>query len=658
MRLTFLCVLVACGDRKPVTAPITAPMPAPVVEPATPPVTSPHTGGVQLVATTDRGDAALSVDNHGAVRLWPALDGSIEPVVVHAAAPKQLALARDGTGLVAAILDDAGGVELIRFDARGGLRGRAKLPPDPAAEDVVFARGHAVVRRSDESLARFDLRGIARGVLMADAGHRIVSIATRRDRVIAGVGATAATHVRFVTDTFAWEPAIALPVPLVDLALAPGHRRIAGYAEDTAAKIIELAPSVRLLGSVRPKLHPMFPRKGGPAAAPEPAIVGFVDDDHVVTSGPGLRWAAAPTWNIMERDQRHPDSHAAIGDVVIAGSSAGLMLESQLATRYLGYRALGGEAILDGARVLATGSREVFWLDDQLRSTRVTKDSDLYQPPGPPPSVEFALDDSHLLLTQTQSYDSKAKQRVLIHDVQTKQSVEIGMLDHGHSYNAFDRGTNVFAVRVDPLVQRFRIDSPTTATHLRPLAGAADSILPIFLTDPAKANGIVAVVAPTTPHVKLFADGPGTAPIAARKVPIPSGRVIAVDRAANVYVTTRDALHVLHPDGSPPERLAIAGVWFARVSEDGQALALLLGRHSVALFDRAGTERWRVRVEAARKLAFRDGAVVVGTESGLVSLDVRTGARIAAVCGWGFGLYEGSDLAMAPNVPSACADGR
>jgi hypothetical protein len=96
MSRVVCAVALACacgkGDEQP---------PAPVdhaaeVEPRPPALVAPHSGGIQLVALIDTGDAALTVDDFDQLRLWPSLDGNREPIVVRAAAPKQIALGRDG----------------------------------------------------------------------------------------------------------------------------------------------------------------------------------------------------------------------------------------------------------------------------------------------------------------------------------------------------------------------------------------------------------------------------------------------------------------------------------------------------------------------------------------------------------------------------------
>jgi hypothetical protein len=97
----------ACSGRDPVPLHPPAVVASPIAEVAiTAAVPAPHGGRIDLVAITDRGDAALTSDSFSELRLWPTLDGSKEPIVVHGPRAMQLALGRDGDRLCAAILDD------------------------------------------------------------------------------------------------------------------------------------------------------------------------------------------------------------------------------------------------------------------------------------------------------------------------------------------------------------------------------------------------------------------------------------------------------------------------------------------------------------------------------------------------------------------------
>src|SRR5258708_5331563 len=111
-RLALVCLVVCGGCDASARQPAAV---SPAAARAPMPLAAPHGGQIEVIAITERGDAALTVDSFSEIRLWPTLDGTHEPVVVHGPDPRQLALGRDRDGLVAAILDGAGGVEILRF---------------------------------------------------------------------------------------------------------------------------------------------------------------------------------------------------------------------------------------------------------------------------------------------------------------------------------------------------------------------------------------------------------------------------------------------------------------------------------------------------------------------------------------------------------------
>ena len=110
-----------------------APTPAP---PPPPPVTAPHGSEIIALATTVDGGAVVSADRLGGIRLWTALDGTREPVVIRGTAPRELALWRDSDGFAVATLDAAGGVQVIRTTATGSVRGRATVSGGAAAHQI------------------------------------------------------------------------------------------------------------------------------------------------------------------------------------------------------------------------------------------------------------------------------------------------------------------------------------------------------------------------------------------------------------------------------------------------------------------------------------------------------------------------------------------
>lgn len=152
----------------------------------------PHVAAITLVSVDPSGTAALTRDNSGSVRLWPALDGSREPLIVPIRDPRAMALSERGEGWTLALLDAAGGARIVGVDASGEMEPLASLPPtDPLADIMVLPGGEQLIAvgsdhvirlldRKGSELARLDSPGLRpaslRVAMQAEGGPRIVAL--------------------------------------------------------------------------------------------------------------------------------------------------------------------------------------------------------------------------------------------------------------------------------------------------------------------------------------------------------------------------------------------------------------------------------------------------------------------------------------------------
>jgi hypothetical protein len=153
----------------------------------------PHSGAISLVVLDPLGRGALTRDLVGGVRLWPALDGSREPLVVPIRDPRGMALASDDAGgWTLALLDAAGGARIVGVDASGKMQPLASLPPTELLADMVVLPGgrRIVAVGSDHILRLLDHRGAElsrvdqpglrpaslRLAALAEAGPRVVAV--------------------------------------------------------------------------------------------------------------------------------------------------------------------------------------------------------------------------------------------------------------------------------------------------------------------------------------------------------------------------------------------------------------------------------------------------------------------------------------------------
>src|SRR3569832_140727 len=96
----------SCGSRPGWRRSMLAPAPERI------PVGVPHGGFINHVAVTEPGDAAVSLENIGGLRLWPTLDGSREPVPFTVNGAAAVALSPAGKELLVGVRDEAGAVQL------------------------------------------------------------------------------------------------------------------------------------------------------------------------------------------------------------------------------------------------------------------------------------------------------------------------------------------------------------------------------------------------------------------------------------------------------------------------------------------------------------------------------------------------------------------
>lgn len=130
-----------------------------------------HTSNIDKVAISSDGRAVLTRDQIGGTRLWPALDGSAEPIVIPVQGPQQFSVARRAKGgLVVATVDAAGGATIFEVGPDGEITEAGVLAPFaplfgiyalPGGERLLaLFRDHSIrlLDRSAKELARFEER--------------------------------------------------------------------------------------------------------------------------------------------------------------------------------------------------------------------------------------------------------------------------------------------------------------------------------------------------------------------------------------------------------------------------------------------------------------------------------------------------------------------
>ncbi|MEM7153586.1 MAG: hypothetical protein AAF799_12140 [Myxococcota bacterium] len=127
-----------------------------------------HTSNIDMVAISSDGAAALSRDQIGGTRLWPALDGSREPLPIPVQGPQQFSVQPRGDGFTVAVVDSAGGAKIFDVDEQGEVAELGALAPFqplfgiyvlPGGERALaLFRDHSIrlVDRTAQELFRFE----------------------------------------------------------------------------------------------------------------------------------------------------------------------------------------------------------------------------------------------------------------------------------------------------------------------------------------------------------------------------------------------------------------------------------------------------------------------------------------------------------------------
>lgn len=119
-----------------------------------------HSGNIDEVVLDPTATAALSRDAAGGLRLWPALDGSLEPQSVPIANPRSMAVLVAGEAFVVLAVEASGGARFVSVRSDGHAKDLAALPPfNPILEVVAVRGGRFAALMRDGSIHVFDTKG-------------------------------------------------------------------------------------------------------------------------------------------------------------------------------------------------------------------------------------------------------------------------------------------------------------------------------------------------------------------------------------------------------------------------------------------------------------------------------------------------------------------
>jgi hypothetical protein len=598
----------------------------------------PHSANIREVAATEQGDAAVSVDTIGGVRVWPALDGSSEPVAISVPAPMQLAIASTAGEVTVGVLDQAGSAHVLRIGRDGVVRGNTEVAGDVPITQLVAAGDRLLALRADQSIEELDASGAVRTRLVADPGDRIAGLAVRTGGVLAVLAADdgTASSARWI-DHGRWGARVKLPgaVAPESVALSPSHRWLAAAeASSHQMFVYDL--------SVQPALATTTAIQMQPGEA-----TGFVDDHELAALSP-LQWwtigsASADPWAVTTPASPATIAGAAANGVVIAPSGPELALLTPTSTRYLGWAEMNPSiaTVVGDGIAIATSGTHYAWLDRSLVERRA---GDLHEENV----FGMPIDDRHVLVQHPVTSGRDVK---LVDFDHPDRSLMIGHFDDVYRLGFAPRTQDLF-LEDGTMLHRFRLDLAHDAvTELPGTKRVSENFQ--FEVDPAAVGGALAIAwaleEGNRTRIDELRDEGGK--LVRKKLRVLHGFVASVDAHGGVWWRDQPGGPIHHGNVTLPAAPAV-------VPDHAGLTALETDGTTLALYAADGTERWRVPAWRVTTVAFTadDRQVLVHGLGGVVLLDAATGERVAAACGWQFGLRDHAPAVSVPGSASVCED--
>jgi outer membrane protein assembly factor BamB len=621
-------------------------------------IEAPHGGNITELAVTADGTAAISADELGGIRIWPKLDGSIEPREVELAHPRQLALARDPRGFLIAMVDDVGGLVLQVIDRDGLTLQRAVLGPEPGFAGVVMTDRGPLAWKRDHRVVRVAADGSVRADLPAGAGQRILAVTVAGPRAVAVIESS--------------DPSTGNPVRRARWLTIGDKLAWGGWIDgtDDITTAIALSPSGKLLASlVGAQLGGLIrviviDTATGTLVANEPAPgtlgIGFADDDHVAVGSTGsVGWidlanvkprpqsptpVALPSHGTAQAGTAQADPAQALlatgGGRAITVNNGELLIATRTSTEFLGY-ALQTPAVAAGApegRVLIALGDTLALLDRQLHATTAP---DLAIPPASTLGALVWLAGNEWLVETSRVNDGVTQ--VALVDVASHKTLPVRSKLPIVQQLRHDRSTQLVTLSFGDAPEvlhhepgQLRLDH--VATLPKGVGFERAQLVPVT---PALAGGTQLVVVQTRDRLALRWVRDARALDQGTAITI-DGSIAGVDAAAHVFVWQNDPQGVLElavfADGKQIGKLPTDGPVALWPDPQGTQL-VLVSQRSVALVALDGTRRWLKPLQGVSEaLWLDDGTLAIVSLAGIARLDPRTGDLIAARCGWKFGL--------------------
>lgn len=623
---------------------------------------APHAGAILTLALSPDGTTALSADELGGVRLWPALDGSQEPRIVDMPQPAQLAVGRLADHVAAVALDESGGLYIAKLDAAGRQLSHTTLPGEPPVLGMAMTSIGLLAWRADQTLSLLDADGATKAKLGTEPQQRLVAVAVNgRHAVVVLQREGGKRQARWLAlePALAWGAWIPHELPFastagstLDIALSPNGKRLAILARTDrtgSGSVYELATGKQIAS--------------GPFNSAS-AEIGFADDNTVALGGfEGLSWidltAADPKPSRLVSSLPGSRTKAALatgGSRAITATNSELVLSTPTSTEFLGYETVSpriAEIGPHGQLLVGAGDHMVL-LDKDLRANAAT-------PPftgitGQLAELRWLGDDDWLL--ESSSPTDAGMQIALVNATLgtsvVRKSVAEAQILH------YEPSTQLVTLSFGAESEVTRFDRKQR--RLEPIASVRKSspyeqvlFVPV---SPSLARGVqlVQVTMRDKSTIKWLRDP--------RAIDKPSATVTVdgpfagADAAGNVYMwrnTPAGQLELaVYADGKQVRTLPNSGA-IALWPEPGGTRYVEVAQNTVAMYDGGGTQLWLQQLATSQEaLWLTDGAIALTSAAGIARLDPATGTVTAARCGWRFGLAK-KPHPSTPRVEPLCS---
>ncbi len=655
-----LVALAACHhpapkvDPKPIAKPDAAPAPVAVVSPVAPAIIkridqkramieAPHAGQIRVFATTPDGTAAISADDSDGIRLWPALDGSMEPRVVDLPRPKLIALGRQGADFTVALVDEVGGLVIATIDTEGRTKQKATIESELAFVGIAMTALGPLGWRNDQTIVQLDKDGTALSILPVEPGERLVALAMNGEHAVAiletAIDDKTRRHPRTLKlgPKLTWGEAVPVDVDVGTIVgLSPSGKHLATVMLEPKTGI-----HVVVLDLATKKLDANYTNHQATAIA-------MVDEDKVALLQPG---------SIEFLDAKQPSVPADLAGFepfvaparqpygvgngrVITPRNDELVLASPVETKYLGYGLQSPNVAATGGngRLLVGLGENFALLDKDLKQVASV---DVLAPKATSIQEVHWLGGDDWLVESTSQNDGKTALALVDLGKRTRKELRTAL--PVAPIVMFEPTTNIVTLSLGDAPEALKY-SPEKKTLERLMALPKPNgfeqreLIPVA---PSLANGTQLISVQMRDVTTLRWSKSATNADVGASVTL-DGTLAGTDRAGHVFVwqngPDKKLALVGFLDGKSFGTLPTEGPTTVWPDDKGTRIAEVSGR-AVSLVGLDGKPKWTLAVQAASEAHWLDdGALALISAVGIARIDAATGKITATRCGWQFGL--------------------